>query len=69
MVLGLVARRYGYDIYTESTTQWTVCTLIFFFGYSIGIDKSLLRSIYAMGVPAVLISFLGIIGSVVYLVH
>lgn len=66
IVLGLITRRCDYNINTESTTRWTVYFLIFFFGYSIGIDTSLLHDISAMELQALLISSFGIVGSIVF---
>lgn len=63
--LGL-RRRSGQVLHTEKAINATVSLLILLFGHSIGTNQSLLANLSTLGTNALIISLLGIIGSVVF---
>lgn len=65
IILGLLLRRRGKSISFQRSTTVTVSALILFFGLSIGANDTLLANLSTIGLPAVVITLLGITGSIV----
>lgn len=67
ILLGVVSRKYRQLVLdTEKSMSWTVSFLILLFGHSIGSDQSILQNLSSFGKPALVISFMGILGSILF---
>lgn len=65
MGIGCIVRRYNRTINTTRTTSVTIAALIFIFGAGIGSKQTILDNLDNIGMPALTISLLGILGSLV----
>ena len=67
VVVGLLLRKYSKRVFdTETSMSWTVSFLILLFGHSIGSNESILQNLTSFGKPALIISFMGIFGSILF---
>ncbi len=62
MGIGYILRRLHYSADTSRTVSITIAALIFIFGTGVGSNRTILENI---GIPALTISILGILGSLV----
>lgn len=65
MGIGCVLRRFRCSADTSRSVSITIAALIFIFGTGVGSNKAILDNISNIGVPALVISILGISGSLV----
>lgn len=65
MSIGCILRRFHFKIDTTHTAFITIAALIFIFGASIGTKQVILDNLGSIGIPALLISILGISGSLI----
>ncbi len=65
MGIGYILRRLHYSADTSRTVSITIAALIFIFGTGVGSNRTILENIGNIGIPALTISILGILGSLV----
>lgn len=63
MGIGCVLRRFHCPANTSRSVSITIAALIFIFGIGVGANKVILDNISNIGIPALIISILGISGS------
>lgn len=65
MSIGCLVRRFHHTVDTSHTAFITIAVLIFIFGATIGSKQVILDNLGSIGFPALLISVLGISGSLI----